>query len=277
MADVKKRDLSMVPFDKLQVKDGLNIRTDMGDIEGLAASIREHGVKVPLRGYKEKGSDIHVVVDGHRRFEALQLIANSSDEIIYVPFVLEPQKYNDEQRLVDMFIMNDGKALTPLEQAAGVQRLINFGWSEKDIAAKIGKTVAYVSRLSSLSAAPKKLHKLIEKNKVSATLVMDMVAKGEADEFLAKVESGAYEQEQPSNGQEIFPDVLDQLVKTRPQKITKSDVVAPNSWKEFKKWARNANDDLMDDDKAKFFKWLCRMMNDELGENHFKSFFSRGL
>lgn len=271
MAEVKKRDLPMVPFDKLMIKDGFNIRVDMGDIEELAASIKEHGVRVPMRGYKEKGSDIHVIVDGHRRYAALQLIAKESDDTIYVPFVLEPQKYNDEQRIVDMFIMNDGKNLTPLEQAAGVQRLINFGWTEKDVATKIGRSPNYVTKLASLNAAPKRLVKLIENKKVSASLAMDIIAKGETDKFLADVEAGFYDVQKATNGNGLFEHDAEPAEKKT--KITRSDVSPTNSWKEFKKWAKTADDKLMDEDKAKFFKWLCRMMNDELGEDHFKRFF----
>src|SRR5689334_13723541 len=114
MAEVKKRDLMMVPADNLLLIEGLNIREDMGDLEGLAASIKEHGVKVPLRGYKEKGADRYCVVDGHRRYAALQILASQGVNGILVPFVTEPQKYSDEQRVIDMFIMNDGKNLTPL-------------------------------------------------------------------------------------------------------------------------------------------------------------------
>src|ERR1700744_1643846 len=157
MSEVTKTDLPKVPFNLLQVREGFNIRKDMGNIEELANSIAENGVRVPLRGYKVKGEDTYVVVDGHRRYAACKLVVDRTGEMIKVPFLLEPQKYNDEQRILDMFITNDGKELTVLEKAAGIERMINFDWPIDDIAKKIGKSAGYVRRLSSLNTAPKRL------------------------------------------------------------------------------------------------------------------------
>jgi ParB/RepB/Spo0J family partition protein len=269
MSEVKKRDLPMVPFPLLTVKDGFNIRTDMGDIPGLAASIKENGVKVPLRGYKEKGAENYIVVDGHRRYEALKILAAESSEIIYVPFVLEPQKYNDEQRVVDMFIMNDGKSLTPLEQAEGIKRLQNWGYSDKDIAQKTGRSIAYVGKLASLNSAPKRLINLIENNKIAASFAMDIICKGETEKFLQDFEAGFFDAK-PVNGNEIFPDQPATKTKT---KITKADIQPVNSWKEFKRFAKDADPKLMEDGKAKFFKFLYRVMNNEMSEEQIKRWF----
>lgn len=269
MPEVKKRDLTMVPFQLLAVMPGFNIRTDMGDMNALIASIRENGVKVPLRGYKEKGSEKYIVVDGHRRFEALSVVANESNETYYVPFVLEPQKYNDEQRVIDMFVMNDGKNLTPLEQAEGIRRLQNWGYTDTDIAKKIGRSQPYVSKLSSLNSAPKKMRTLIEKGVIAASFAIEIIAKGEVDKFLEDVESGAYDPKQ-MNGNEIFPEHAASKPKA---KITKGDTQPVNSWKEFKRFAKNVDHVIMDDDKAKFFKFLLRVMNNEVSEESIKRFF----
>src|ERR1700749_2996918 len=102
--DVTKGDLFKVKSSKLITKEGFNIRTDMGDIKGLAENIRENGVKEPLQGFRE--GDFFVVKDGHRRKAALDLLLQEGLEI-KVPFILEPKNYNVEQRVVDMFIMND--------------------------------------------------------------------------------------------------------------------------------------------------------------------------
>jgi ParB/RepB/Spo0J family partition protein len=270
MADVKKRDLIMVPFEKLLIIDDFNIRVDMGDIPALADNIKENGIKVPLRGYKEKGEDIYRVVDGHRRHAAIKLLVSDSTEIFYVPFVLEPQKYSDEQRVIDMFIMNDGKNLTPLEQAEGVRRMQNWGYPDKDISQKIGRSIAYVGKLSSLNTAPKRMIKLIENGKIAASLAMDIISKGETDKFLQDVDAGFFDAQRATNGHDIpEPEVI---TKTK-IKITKGDLKEVNSWKEFKKWAKNIDVHGMEEEKIKIFKWLCRMMNNELNEDHFKRFF----
>lgn len=270
MANVKKRDLIMVPFENLTIREDFNIRYDMGDIEQLSRSVKEHGVKVPLRGYKEKGEEIYVIVDGHRRFAALKMIVKEITETIYVPFVLEPQKYSDEQRVIDMFIMNDGKSLTPLEQSEGIRRMQNWGYADKDIAQKIGRSAAYVCRLSYLNSAPKRMIKLIENGKIAASFAIDIIAKGETDKFLQEVESGFFDVHKPVNGHELFENEKTAKSKT---KITKGDLNTVNSWKEFRKWIKNVDPSLMEEDKAKILNWLCRMINNELTEDHFKRFF----
>lgn len=270
MADVKKRDLTMVPYELLVARDGFNVRTDMGSIEDLAASIKEHGVKVPMRGYKEKGTDKYFITDGHRRYAACSIVVNETGSTIYVPFVLEPQGYSDEQRVIDMFITNEGKPLTPLEQAEGVRRLQNWGYSDKDISQKIGRSIAYIGKLSSLTTAPKKIIKLIENGKIAASFAMDIISKGETDKFLQDVDAGIFEVQKATNGHEIFES---EPVKKSKTKITKGDLQTINSWKEFKNFAKNADEKLMDEDKAKIFKWLCRMMNNELTEESIKRYF----
>lgn len=193
----------MVPFELLVTREGFNVREDMGNIDELAASIKENGVKVPLRGYKEKGADKFYITDGHRRYEACAIVVEQTGQSILVPFVLEPQGYNDEQRVIDMFITNEGKPLTPLEQSEGINRLKNWGYSDAEIAKKIGKSSVYVWKLAHLYSAPQKLKTLIKNGKVSASLSMEFIAKGEADAFLQSIENGEYDTK--PNGQDLFP------------------------------------------------------------------------
>lgn len=265
MSEVKKRDLTMVPFELLVTREGFNVREDMGNIDELAASIKENGVKVPLRGYKEKGADKFYITDGHRRYSACALVVKQTGQSILVPFVLEPQGYNDEQRVLDMFITNEGKPLTPLEQSEGIHRLKNWGYSDADISKKIGKSTVYVWKLSYLYSAPKKLKTLIKEGKVSASLAMDFISKGEGESFLQAIESGKYESKE--NGNDLFPK------EKSKDKITRKDIQPINSFKVFKKVARDIDEKQLDSDKAKFFKWLCRMMNNELTEESIKRFF----
>lgn len=268
MAEVKKRDLTMVPFENLKIIEGFNIRTDYGDIPLLASQIEEHGVKVPLQGYKEKGTEIYVVKDGHRRYAALVYLKEKGrlPEEIFVPFVLEPQKYNEEQRIVDMFIMNEGKPLTPLEQAECVRRLQNFHYSDTEIAKKIGRSQPYVSKLSSLNTAPKKLINLIEKGRVAASYAMDIIAKGEVEQFLQDVEDGKYDQQM--NGNEMFP-----ASSSGKTKITKANVQPVNSWREFKRFSKKADEIKINEEKANFFKFLMKILNNELSEEQIKRWF----
>lgn len=182
----KRTDIYKVPFPQLRIKEGFNIRTDMGDINELAGSILANGVKNSLRGYrsKEDGEEVFIVTDGHRRYAALKQLFESGNTDILAPFVLEERSYNDEQRIFDMFICNEGKQLNPLEQALGIQRLVNYGYDLKEISSKLGKTLNYVQKLNALNELPKKAIKMIEDGKISATYMMTIQSEGKVEELL---------------------------------------------------------------------------------------------
>lgn len=267
MADVKRRDLLMVPFSKLKIIDGFNIRTyDMDYIRELSDSIRDEGVKIPFQGWKEKDQEVYNVKDGHHRYKAIELLIAEGVEEIEVPFVLERKGYSAEQRVIDMFTMNSGRPLTPLDQAEGVRRLQNYGYSDSDIARKIGRSGAYVGKLALLTTAPKKMVNLIQKGTIAASFAMEIIAKGEVDKFLEDVESGVFQV--PLSTPELYSDKPE-----KPVKITKASLPTVNSWKGFKTFAKSADHKLMEDDKAKFFKFLCKVMNNEVDEDQIKRFF----
>jgi ParB/RepB/Spo0J family partition protein len=164
----------------IEVREGFNIRTDYGDLDELAASIKSEGVKVSLKGHRktdEKGKvipDKYVLTGGHRRLAACMLLLEQGNEPFRVPFSLEEKHYTDEQRLFDMFTENDGLPLSPVEKAEGVSRLLLLGYSPTEVANKLGKDLAFVSNMQALAQAPKKLKSMINQNHVSATVAMEI-------------------------------------------------------------------------------------------------------
>jgi ParB/RepB/Spo0J family partition protein len=272
----KRADIFKVPTSQLYLIDGLNIRTDYGDLQELAESIKENGVKVPLRGYKKviDGKEVYVVTDGHRRTKASQILLEQGIEIL-VPFITEAKGYSDEQRLIDMFIMNEGKALNPLEQAEGVRRLIAYGYSEKEIAGKLAKSEGYIRKLNSLNSAPKKLINLIERGVISATLAINAIAEGNVQDILDKSEptkviasDDTAEMNQANDGTEI----KDPQPSGGEKKITKKDLQV-NSVKEFKKFARNQDEELLSEDVVYIFQFAKKLANNELTGEEIKEFF----
>jgi ParB/RepB/Spo0J family partition protein len=272
----KRVDMFKVPSSKLRIKEGFNIRTDMGDIKELAESIKVNGVLVPLRGYKSKEGDeeVYIITNGHRRYTACQLLLQESIEVL-VPFVLESKGYTDEQRLIDTFLMNDGKSLTPLEQAEGVRRLLAYGYSEKEIAGKLAKSEGYIRKLNSLNSAPKALKNLIEDGVISATLAIAAIADGKVEEILKKSTAGTTsvapqdtttEENQSTDGMEI-KDV-------QPSgKITKKDIDTVNSLKEFKKFMKKADENLMHENVLYIYQFAAKLVNNELSYEEIEAFF----
>lgn len=248
---------------RLIFEEGYNRRENFGDIPGLAAMIKAAGIKNALWCYK-KGEN-YVVKRGHRRTMALRILEKEG-KVIMVPILLLPKGYGAEEAILDLIVENESLPFTPWEQAKTLRDLRNFGWSPKDMAERSGKTAVYVRRLLSLADAPQKLINLVREGRVTATFAMDMIAEERVDELLQKADENQLPVPNPEL--EMFP-IENQ---DKPVKITRTDLQL-NSWKTFKKWVPEVDENELAPEKAEFFNWLKKMLKGELTEKDFKKFF----
>lgn len=138
-------EIILIPLDKIVIREGFNVRQDYGNLEELADSILNNGQLIPGRvDCLEDGT--FVLTDGHRRFEALKTLVEHGYEPSFKAIV-NPMRTTEEQRILQMFISQDNKQLTPHETAELFSRLSNIGYSIKDIAGKVGKSQPYVSQM----------------------------------------------------------------------------------------------------------------------------------
>jgi len=233
LQDSYKRDYWYVDSRRLIVDDEYNAREDYGNIQGLADEIEAQGVTTPLKCYKK--GEYYVVIRGHRRRLALKLLEEKGLFLMVPTLTEDKAKANTEQWVLDLIISNGGKDLTPWEQAKVLLRLENFGWNEKDIIQRSGRSKVYVRRLLSLAHAPQKLINLVREGRVRATLAMDVIAEGTVSELLEKAEQGTLPA--PNSEQELFPTEAPPVGKER---ITRGDL-KPNSWKAFRKWSKEVD------------------------------------
>jgi ParB/RepB/Spo0J family partition protein len=168
----KKTDLHLVDIRIIEIQEGFNIRTDYGDMEGLVSSIREHGVIQPLRCFRKDGR--YFLIDGHRRHKACMVLVDEGIDI-RVAVVTEGKQVSQEQRVIDMMTLNEGKRLNPLEEAEAVNRLLNYGLQEIEISKKIGKTLTYISNLKLLYSAPEKIKMMVRSEQISSTLLLKLM------------------------------------------------------------------------------------------------------
>jgi ParB family chromosome partitioning protein len=170
----KKTDILLVDPKNILVTDGFNVRQDMGNLEELADSINSMGVEVPLKAKKVRGEEKYELVDGHRRYAAIQLLLAKGTDIPYVP--VQPYTGNEEDRVFSMIITGTGqKSLTELEQAEAIKRLIAFGYGADEIAKKIGKSLPHVYNLMQLANCTKKIKDVIAKGEISGNTVVQIV------------------------------------------------------------------------------------------------------
>ncbi|AUN96198.1 ParB/RepB/Spo0J family partition protein [Pseudazoarcus pumilus] len=116
-------------------------RMDPGSLDELAASIRSQGVMQPIL-VRPVGVDRYEIIAGERRWRAAQLA-----DLGYVPCLVRP--IPDEAALAMSLIENiQRENLNPLEEAAGIQRLIDeFGMSHQQAADAVGRSRPAASNL----------------------------------------------------------------------------------------------------------------------------------
>lgn len=116
------------------------LKFDPAELEGLAASIREHGVLQPLIVTPEPNSDNYQLIAGERRLQAARMAGLGA-----VPVIV--RRVSDQERLELALIENLQRTdLNPLEAAEGYRQLTDdFKLSHEEVAARVGKTRTAVS------------------------------------------------------------------------------------------------------------------------------------
>lgn len=191
----------------------------------LAASIEEHGIKMPLLARPSKTEPgKYEIVAGERRYRANTLLVKGLAERGEVavdeetstrlatllqqrteaPVIVE--RLDDATVLELQLIENlQRKDLTALEEAQGYQRLIEL--KEKDytpakIAAKIGKSVDTVLNKLKMLKAPVSLQKALEEGRVGErhlVLVARVPGEKTRNEVVEKILRGAYDYDADEN------------------------------------------------------------------------------
>lgn len=163
-------------LEDIHVRPGWNCRdtdfsTDDAEDLALAVSIFEGGVKTALTVQWDSTDGKAYLTDGHRR-RAAALYAKHvlGAEIESVPVQTEGRNASEADRVLSMLVRNSGKPLTPLEQGRVFKRLADYGWTDKQIAAKAGITDARVKQVLALQAAPTSVTEMVKAGTISASL-----------------------------------------------------------------------------------------------------------
>jgi ParB family chromosome partitioning protein len=135
------------------------------ELEELAASVRQHGIVQPLvvRPAEGGSGERFEIIAGERRWRAAQL-AGLHDVPIVVLDVSERQSL--ELAIVENVQRSD---LNPVEEARGYQALIEeFGYTQADLGAAIGKSRVHVANTLRLLRLPKSVLGMLESAALSA-------------------------------------------------------------------------------------------------------------
>lgn len=139
--------LTYIPLDELHAHPD-NPRKELGDLTELAESIKSKGVMQNLT-VVPRAEGGYTVIIGHRRSSAARLAGLST-----VPCVIV--EMSEREQVATMLLENMQRVdLTPYEQAAGFQMMIDLGESVESVAEKTGfskKTVRGRLKMAELDA-----------------------------------------------------------------------------------------------------------------------------
>lgn len=122
---------------------------DETELQGLAESIREHGILQPLVISRDPDRDGYLLIAGERRLRAARLAGLDT-----VPVLV--RHASEQQRLELALIENVQRAdLTPLETAEAYHHLIDeFGLTHEEVAVRVGKSREAVTNTHRLVKLP---------------------------------------------------------------------------------------------------------------------------
>ncbi len=184
-----------IPVDQI-VPNPRQPRMEMNDeeLQGLADSIREHGVLQPLVVSHDQHSGQYVLVAGERRLRAARMARLEA-----VPVVI--RQTSDQQRLELALIENVQRAdLTPLETAEAYHHLIEeFGLTHEEVAARVGKSRELVTNTHRLVRLP---------DEVKQGLAQGLITEGHARALLGL-------EARPILMQEVYKAVVDNKLSVR--------------------------------------------------------------
>ena len=133
---------------------------DEASLNELAASIKAQGIMQPIL-VRQLGDDSYEIIAGERRWRAAQLAGLS-----YVPVLI--RSVPDNTALAMALIENiQRENLNPLEEAVGIQRLIDeFKMTHQVAADAVGRSRSAASNLLRLLKLPKVVQNLLMENKL---------------------------------------------------------------------------------------------------------------
>src|SRR5205823_5033043 len=121
----------MIPVDQIRIVPGRNARADVGDVSALRDSIEANGILQALTVAELTGDDGELPYDliaGERRLTAARQLG-----LPQVPCLV--RRGLDARQLVAAMLVENlqREDLAPLEEAAGIRRLVDLDMGQREI------------------------------------------------------------------------------------------------------------------------------------------------
>jgi ParB family transcriptional regulator, chromosome partitioning protein len=174
---------SMLPLQFIE-PNASQPRTQLGNIEELASSVREKGVLEPIL-VRHIGPNRYQIISGERRYRAATLAG--LDEIPAIELDVD-----DREQLEIALIENiQRKDLTPFEEAEGLLILQQkFNYTHEKISQVIGKSRTTVTETLLINEIPDRIRVMCREAGISNKSVLVQVARAGSEEAMEQVVRG---------------------------------------------------------------------------------------
>lgn len=195
---MKEFEIIHVTPHEVTVVEGRNPRLILSNIEQLAESIEENGVRNPIK--VQPNGEGYELVDGHRRLAACQYLFDTKELTIDIPAMVVTHYQDESDVLVEMMVSNDSEPFAPFEEATLYARLRDeFKLKNDAIAARVGKSLSHVSDKLALLRADESIKKAVAEKKITASDANTIIRKSKGDkekqkETVERVEKEGREQ-----------------------------------------------------------------------------------
>jgi ParB family chromosome partitioning protein len=171
---------SMIPLEMIE-PNSEQPRTSLGNIEELAASVREKGVLEPIL-VRTIGPNRYQIISGERRYRAAALAG--LDEIPAIELDVD-----DKEQVEIALIENiQRKDLTPFEEAEGFFVLQQkFGYTHEKISQVIGKSRTTITETLLINDIPDRIRAMCREAGIANKSVLVQVARAGSEEAMEQV------------------------------------------------------------------------------------------
>lgn len=174
---------------------------DEEKLQELAQSISSHGVFNPI--LVRKVGDSYQLITGERRLRASRM-ANLTE----IPAIIMDL---DDQQMSEITLLENIQRsdLNAIEEANGYQSLIRqFGYTQEDLARRIGKSREHIANSLRLLRLPQKIQAMVEQHLLSMGHVRPLITL-DSEEKMLEIANKAIEQQ-------LSVRQVEQLVKSKP-------------------------------------------------------------
>ncbi|HSP17787.1 MAG TPA: ParB/RepB/Spo0J family partition protein [Thermoanaerobaculia bacterium] len=171
---------SMIPLSMIEPNED-QPRSNLGNIEELAASIREKGVLEPIL-VRTVAPNRYQIISGERRYRAATLAG--LDEIPAIELDAD-----DKETLEIALIENiQRKDLTPFEEAEGFLLLQQkFGYTHEKISQVIGKSRTTITETLLINDIPDRIRAMCRETGIANKSVLVQIARASSEQAMEQV------------------------------------------------------------------------------------------